>query len=55
MQCPECLRQLEPIEESEERLYKCKECGVEYSWEELHQSENDFAWDEENIDEFPIG
>ena len=44
--CPECFGRLEVLEDLEERLLRCKKCGVEYSPDELR-----FSWDENNIDE----
>ena len=47
--CPDCLKKLEVIEDLEERLYRCRACGVEYTYDELIGLPEANSWSEEDI------
>ena len=50
--CPDCNFPLEPIEDLEERLYRCTSCRCEFDHQDLVQFENDFGFNPESTDEF---
>ena len=52
--CPDCNKELQTIEDLEEKVYVCRGCGVEYSADELLGLSDVMVWDGDNVDELPI-